>query len=248
MELNKYRKDIDGLRAIAVLAVIFFHFGYLPNGYLGVDIFFVISGFLITGSLYDECKNKQFSMKEFYMRRIRRIVPLISLVCLLALLGGVLVMLPEDLENLAESVIATNFFSNNILSAITLKDYWNPLNEYKPLMHTWSLGIEEQYYLIYPLLFVLFFRKKAGRILPALIILSMVSLMLFFLPFSSSDKFYYLPFRFFELAFGGIVSILMRKYFVESIIRTPPPVIGSRTLNNLYCPLTAPIQKTAMIY
>ena len=154
-----YRKDIDGLRALAVLPVIIFHLGYMPNGYLGVDVFFVISGFLITGIIYREVLENRFSILNFYLRRTRRIIPLVSFICVFSLLIGCFFMLPDDLENLAQSVIATNFFSNNILPVITTKNYWDILNEFKPLMHTWSLGVEEQYYLFYPLIFV-FLAKK----------------------------------------------------------------------------------------
>jgi peptidoglycan/LPS O-acetylase OafA/YrhL len=208
---NKYRKDIDGLRAIAVLAVILFHYGFLPMGYLGVDIFFVISGFLITGLIYEECKENQFSIKTFYLRRIRRIIPLVSFICIVVLFIGIATMLPDDLENLSESIIATNFFSNNILQAITVKNYWNVVNEFKPLMHTWSLGVEEQYYLVYPILFIFFSKNRLKWILPILIGFTILSLILFFFPFSSSVKFYYLPFRFFELSLGGILAILIKQ-------------------------------------
>lgn len=208
MERIKY---IDGLRAIAVLAVIFYHFGYLPNGYFGVDVFFVISGFLITGLIYSECKEKHFSIKRFYVRRIRRILPLVSFVTFFSLVIGIFVMLPDDLENLAESSVATTLFSNNILQAITTRDYWNVANEYKPLLHTWSLGIEEQYYFLYPILFLLLSAKRLRFILPVLISLTVISLVLYFIPvFSSSAKFYYLPFRFFELSCGGLLSVLLK--------------------------------------
>lgn len=147
---KKYRHDIDGLRAIAVLAVIFFHFGVLPAGYLGVDVFFVISGFLITGIVVNQIDAGKFTILGFYLRRTRRIIPLSLFVGMVALFVGMLCMLPDDLENLSQSVIATNLFGNNVLQAVTTKNYWDVVNEFKPLMHTWSLGVEEQYYLFYP--------------------------------------------------------------------------------------------------
>lgn len=152
--MNKiYRTDIDGLRAIAVISVILFHLGYLPNGYLGVDIFFVISGYLITGIVFNEVIENRFSILKFYERRIRRIIPLVLFTTFIAFLPGVFFMLPDDLENLCQSIIASNFSMNNILMYITSDNYWDVRNDYKPLMHTWSLGIEEQFYLLYRLFF-----------------------------------------------------------------------------------------------
>jgi peptidoglycan/LPS O-acetylase OafA/YrhL len=209
-------KYIDGLRALAVLAVILFHFGFLPNGYLGVDIFFVISGFLITGSLYQNVKENQLSIREFYLRRIRRIIPLVLFITILSIIIGVFVMLPDDLENLAESAFATTLFANNILQAITVKDYWNVINDFKPLMHTWSLGIEEQYYFLYPVIYFIFSGRKIKYILPILIFITVISLALYFMPvFSNAAKFYYLPFRFFELSLGGITAILLKDNIID---------------------------------
>lgn len=225
IENNSYRKDIDGLRAIAVISVILFHLGYLPNGYLGVDVFFVISGYLITGIIYNELLEGKFSILNFYKRRIRRILPLSSFICLICLVIGFFVMLPDDLENLAQSVVATNLVSNNILPIITTKNYWDVSNEFKPLMHTWSLGIEEQYYIFYPFLFLLFGNKKIHFILPTLFVFSILSIFLLFLPFEEYLKFYLLPFRFFELSLGGTVAILMHKKLLNTLL-APFSILG----------------------
>jgi len=207
---NHYRSDIDGLRAIAVLAVVLFHMGYFPSGYLGVDVFFVISGYLITKIVYTEVAENRFSIYQFYLRRIRRIIPLVLFTTLVALTIGLFVMLPDDLENLSQSVIATNFFANNILLKITTVNYWNIINDYKPLMHTWSLGIEEQFYLFYPLLFVICNKKRIQWILPILILLTGVSLLLFVFSTNAASTFFTIPFRFFELSIGGIGVILFK--------------------------------------
>ena len=220
--MDAYRKDIDGLRAIAVLSVIAFHFGLLPNGYLGVDVFFTISGYLITGIIYKETAEGRFSIIQFYLRRTRRIIPLILLISFISLIIGMAVMLPDDLENLSQSVIATNLFSNNILQLITTRNYWDVVNEFKPLMHTWSLGIEEQYYLLYPFLFLIIGRKRKTWVLPVLLLLTLISLLLFLSPFFSSPaKYYLIPFRFFELSIGGIGAILCK----------------DKTINKKYAPL-----------
>lgn len=205
-----YRKDIDGLRGYSVLAVVIFHFGFLPNGFLGVDVFFVISGFLITNLIYQKILNGEFSILDFYIRRTRRIIPLVLFICLISLILGIVVMLPDDLDNLAQSVFATIFFNNNTLQAITTKDYWDVVNEFKPLMHTWSLAVEEQYYLFYPCILLLISKISQRLILPIFITLTLISISLFFLPFQEHIKFYYLPFRFFEFSIGGIAAIFLK--------------------------------------
>jgi peptidoglycan/LPS O-acetylase OafA/YrhL len=216
VQTKNYRKDIDGIRAIAVLSVILFHLGYLPNGYLGVDIFFVISGYLITKIVYNEAIGNKFSIFDFYLRRIRRIIPLVLFTSLVALIIGLFVMLPDDLENLSQSVFATNFFLNNILLLITSGDYWSIANKYKPLMHTWSLGVEEQFYLIAPLTFLFLNGKRGKWILPLLIILTIISFSLFILSSDEHSKFYLIQFRFFELSLGGLAAIIFNNRLISS--------------------------------
>ena len=221
----KYRDDIDGLRAIAVIAVIVFHYGHLPFGYLGVDIFFVISGFLITGIIHRESREGRFSIVNFYLRRIRRILPLVSVTCIVALGLGALCMLPDDLENLSQSVIATNFFGNNVLQAWTTKNYWDIANEYKPLMHTWTLAIEEQFYFVYPLIFVVLGRKRIGWLPYIVGALAAASLALFLIDFPAFQKFYFLQFRFYELAAGGILALLLQGRIVRHGFAAPLLVV-----------------------
>jgi len=214
-----YRTDIDGIRGIAVISVILFHLGYLPNGYLGVDVFFVISGYLITSIVFREVNENTFSILKFYERRIRRILPLVFFTTLIAFLLGLCLMLPDDLENLCQSIFASNFSANNILMYITSSDYWAVKNDYKPLMHTWSLGVEEQFYLLYPIIFFVFKNNKKKFIFPLLIILTCISLLLFFTSNDYSLKFYFLQFRFFELSIGGICAIYFAK---NKIIKSLP--------------------------
>ena len=213
---KKYRTEIDGLRAFSVLAVIIFHFGFNKNGYLGVDVFFVISGFLITGNIYNKILNDNFSILDFYIRRTKRIIPLVSFICLVSLVLGLFFMLPDDLENLAQSIIATNFFNNNLLLLLTTGDYWDIVNEYKPLMHTWSLAIEEQFYLFYPFIILMIYKFNSKYILPVLIFLTSISVFLFFFTSNIEYKFYLLPFRFFELSIGGIFAIIFNGKVIEN--------------------------------
>jgi len=214
MPSRKYRDDINGLRALAVIVVILFHFGVLPKGFLGVDVFFVISGFLITGIIYKELVEGRFSIINFYLRRTRRIIPLALFISFIALIVGIFTMLPDDLENLAQSVIATSFFSNNILQAITTKNYWDVINEYKPLMHTWSLGVEEQFYFLYPFVLLLLGKKGIKWILPVLSVAALASLSLYFLPYSDFQKFYLIFFRFWEIAAGGILAVALKNRLI----------------------------------
>ncbi len=212
---DAYRKDIDGLRAISIISVILFHFGYLKNGYLGVDVFFVISGFLITKIAYDQAVLNNFSIKDFYLRRIRRIIPLVLFSTFITLIVGYLVMLPDDLENLSQSIIATNFSANNVLLFLTTGNYWAIANELKPLMHTWSLGIEEQFYMMFPIIFLALNGKKSRFILPLLVLLTIISVLFFLFESSEASKFYLLQYRFFELSIGGLGAIIFKNNFIN---------------------------------
>ena len=214
------RKDIDILKAIAIVAVILYHFGFSKYGYLGVDLFLVINGFFITSSLIRNAKNGTVSYVGFIVKRFSRLYPLVILSGVMAMILGAISMLPDNYENVAMSVVSTNVFSNNILAAITTKNYWDVVNNYKPLMHTWYLGILAEFYVVYPLLFVVPCKifKKADkeillkRIFIGVFICSALSLMLYLLPFASySSKFYYLPFRFYELSVGGIIAFVYQK-------------------------------------
>ena len=212
----KYRTDIDGLRALAVVAVILFHLGFLPNGYLGVDVFFVISGYLITSIVYGKSAAGKFSIVDFYERRIRRIIPLLLVVTTIALAIGLVLMLPDDLENLSQSVVASNFSVNNILMYLTTVDYWAVRNDYKPLMHTWSLGIEEQFYLLYPFLFFVLSGPRLKYVKHVLIGLSAASVAAFLLQPNESARFFFIQYRFFELAAGGLGALLFQKDVVRN--------------------------------
>lgn len=206
-----YRPEIDGLRAIAVMSVIFYHAGlsFIPAGFLGVDIFFVISGYLITNILVADLDEERFSILHFYERRIRRIIPALMLVILLSLVAAYFLMIPDDLENFGQSVVATILFSNNVLLFLTA-GYFDLSTEFKPLMHTWSLGVEEHYYIVIPILMWVLFRfggRRATLIGIAAVSLASFLFSLWAVHAAPTANFYLLPSRAWELGAGGLVAL-----------------------------------------
>lgn len=161
--LLTYRPDIDGLRAVAVLAVLFFHadLGF-PGGYVGVDVFFVISGYLITGLILKELDSGQFKLVAFWERRIRRILPALALVIVSCLAVGWFLFLPINYQELGQSVVAQVLLSSNVYFWMK-SEYFAQAAEVKPLLHTWSLAVEEQFYLLFPfaMIAVTRFSRKA---------------------------------------------------------------------------------------
>lgn len=152
----QYRREIDGLRAVAVLPVILFHGGVtlFQGGFLGVDIFFVISGYLITGIIVSDVVDGKFSITNFYERRARRILPALFLILLLSAVAFPFVMAPDELEEFGSSIISVIFFISNIFYW-TQSGYFGTVSETTPLLHTWSLAVEEQFYILFPLLVAL---------------------------------------------------------------------------------------------
>jgi peptidoglycan/LPS O-acetylase OafA/YrhL len=199
-----YRPDIDGLRAVAVVAVVIFHFSSarLPGGFVGVDVFFVISGYLITELIMRELDNDHFSYLRFYARRIRRILPALILILLATMLLGFLILLPDEQARLAKEIIASSFFSYNFLLARET-GYFDASAGTRPLLHLWSLGIEEQYYIVWPLLLVLIWRWSARRTVIAT--LAVTSFLLNIgLVYRYPSATFYLPFT----RFWGVVNWL----------------------------------------
>lgn len=157
-----YRHDIDGLRAIAVLGVLFFHTGLgCHGGFVGVDVFFVISGFLITSLILRDLRLGSFSFAEFWARRIRRIVPALAVVVIAVVVDGYFGMFDDFYEALGKQVIALVFCSSNI-KFWSESGYFDSASDEKPLLHTWSLSVEEQFYLIMPICLVLIFHFGRG--------------------------------------------------------------------------------------
>lgn len=162
----EYRPDIDGLRAVAVVAVVVFHAfpDGLPGGYVGVDIFFVISGFLIASALFRGADTAPFSIREFYARRVRRIFPALSLVLVATLAAGWVLLVPADFKNLGKHVLGGAGFTSNLV-LWNEAGYFDSAAEAKPLLHLWSLGVEEQFYIVFPLLLGLLHRFRWNRTL-----------------------------------------------------------------------------------
>ena len=206
----RYRPDVDGLRAVAVLAVVFYHYGFwqVPGGFVGVDIFFVISGFLITGIIYREMADGRFTIRHFYERRIRRIFPALFAMLTVASVAAWCLLFPVDFEAYAKSLVATAFFAANF-------EFWREVGYFdlaaalKPLLHLWSIAVEEQFYLLFPA--VLFLTGTSSRmrlvaVVSALLIASFV-FSVWEIGHSSATAFYLLPSRMWELMLGAIIAI-----------------------------------------
>ena len=211
MSPQSYRPDIDGLRAIAVLAVVLYHFGIgpLPGGFVGVDMFFVISGYLITGIIHKEIGRGSFTFGGFYERRIRRIFPALFAMLGATLLVGAWLLLPSDFVRLGNSTVATLLFGSNILFW-RQSGYFDTSSEYNPLLHTWSLAVEEQFYIGLPILLLLLHRILKGRGLKrALLACTIVSfaLCLWLQPLRPTATFFLSPFRAWELLLGSMLAV-----------------------------------------
>ena len=203
----KYRADIDGLRAIAVLAVVLFHFfpRIMPGGFVGVDIFFVISGYLVTQILHENIKQNQFSFSNFYYKRIRRLFPSLVLVLFFTFIAGVALLFSDELLNLGKNLISASTFTSNFLF-FSESGYFDKSSELKPLLHLWSLCIEEQFYLLWPFVIWFFYNKKNHLLKYALLSILLASLLFNLLLTKNHQAFsFYLIFtRLWELAIGCI--------------------------------------------
>jgi peptidoglycan/LPS O-acetylase OafA/YrhL len=208
-----YRPEIDGLRAVAVLPVLFFH-AHLPffqGGFIGVDVFFVISGYLITSIIVEEIEGRKFSIINFYERRARRILPSLFLIITFSMIASPFFLNPAQLENFGHSVVAVNFFVSNILFW-QQSGYFGTASETSPLIHTWSLAVEEQFYIFFPI-FLLLVLRYARKYLGLAIILAMIlSLTIAEWGWRNSTEanFYLLPTRTWELLSGAIVALVLR--------------------------------------
>jgi peptidoglycan/LPS O-acetylase OafA/YrhL len=237
MSSLKYRAEINGLRAIAVLPVIFFHagmnfFGINPfkGGYVGVDIFFVISGYLITGIILADIAKNNFSFLKFYERRARRILPALFLVIFASIPFSWFWLFPDPYKEFSRSLAAISVFVSNIQLWRESSSYFAESNDLKPLMHTWSLSVEEQFYVLFPLgLFI--YVKYLRRFLPIAIIIAII------ISFDRSYRmglvdsqasFYLLPSRGWELLIGALLAKLEQDYGRKSygVLNSVMPFLG----------------------
>jgi peptidoglycan/LPS O-acetylase OafA/YrhL len=228
----KYRPEIDGLRSIAVLPVILFHAGFssFNGGFVGVDIFFVISGYLITTIILTEMELGTFSITKFYERRARRILPALFLIMLVSFAFGWFLLFPADLKDFSQSLVAVPLFSSNILFWFET-GYWGVENELKPLLHTWSLAVEEQYYIFFPVFMLVMWRCSKLWILRSFILITCASL--FYSHWAQqnfpSANFFLLPSRAWELAIGAGVAFhfIYKGDFIQNIL-------SSKLINELF--------------
>jgi peptidoglycan/LPS O-acetylase OafA/YrhL len=206
-----YRPDIDGLRAVAVLLVVGYHAipARMPGGFIGVDIFFVISGFLISSILLRECADGTFSVTNFYVRRCRRIIPALLVVLFATWIIGGFTLISSDYSELAKHLIAGATFTSNLL-LWNEAGYFDVRAEYKPLLHLWSLGVEEQYYIIWPLLLAFLYQRGrfAYIVTTSSLLIASFALEVSLIHSSPASSFYLLPCRFWELLTGAFLAYM----------------------------------------
>lgn len=226
-----YRRDIDSLRAFAIIPVVLFHagLGFIPGGFVGVDVFFVISGYLISKIIIREVWEKQFSILKFYERRARRIIPALMAVISITMIFGWVVFKPEEVDALGKSAVAAIGFSSNMWFWKSALEYFGPAVESAPLLHTWSLAVEEQFYILFPLLIIAIYKyapQYLGKIVLAVTLLSFL-LATYTVYWKPSAAFYLLPTRAWELGIGTVLAIYSSKIrFDSGILREIIAIFG----------------------
>ena len=232
----KYRPEIDGLRAISVIAVLFYHsdlsfFGkyFFNGGFIGVDIFFTISGYLIGSIIIRELNiDGKFSYKEFLIRRIRRILPVLFFIIIISLIFAYVYLLPDDFIDISKSILSSALFSSNYYFSFVGDVYDSVDSKFIPFLHTWSLSVEEQFYIIFPIIFVLVFKYYNQHFIKILLCILFSSFI--FANFSSVNypnyNFYSLPSRTWEI----LIGVILAKYEIQ---RGGFPKIKNNFLNNL---------------
>ncbi|NOT93101.1 acyltransferase family protein [Ferruginibacter sp.] len=215
----KYRPEIDGLRTIAILPVILFHLGYnwINGGYFGVDVFFVISGYLITTLLVAKISGGNFKMFEFWIRRVKRLLPALLSVALFFLIICPFIIFKPNIRAISTDISPAIFSYFNIYALFHFGDYWGAAAEKSYFLHTWSLSVEEQFYLIYPFFLFLIYKYLRSYFIPLVIItLLSFTLYVYFLNTNKDYAFYLLPSRIWELSIGGIVSLYSYRVSIKN--------------------------------
>jgi peptidoglycan/LPS O-acetylase OafA/YrhL len=205
-----YRPEIDGLRALAVVPVILFHAGFeaFSGGFVGVDVFFVISGYLITSIILTQKAAGTFSLMNFYERRARRILPALFAVLVASTVAAWFLLLPNEMRRFSESLVSVSLFASNVFFYLT-SGYFGSASETKPLLHTWSLSVEEQYYLLFPVIVLLTLRHSTKLLIGALVAVFLISLYISYwlADYDAKAGFLLSPARFWELLLGSFISI-----------------------------------------
>ena len=212
MTARRYRPEIDGLRAVAVIGVVLFHLGLgFPGGFVGVDVFFVISGYLITGILLRQLIEDRFSLVDFWARRIRRIAPAAIVMVIGTLLIGGYLQTPGRYSELARSAMAHVLMASNCYFTRD-QGYFAEKSDFEPLLHTWSLSVEEQFYFIFPLLMVFFWKRFRLKLPWLMLAAAVASLTWSWLEVSRDPKeaFFLLPARGWELLAGALLAVVPR--------------------------------------
>ena len=240
----KYRPEVDGLRALCVIPVILYHANITLNdrrlfqgGFIGVDIFFVISGYLITSLILKEILEfKKFSFLNFYERRLRRIIPALLFVTIISYFLGYLILLPISFIDFSKSVLSMLFFISNFFFHYTGRGYEAESQLLVPLLHTWSLSVEEQFYILFPIFLIILIKFFKNYIFRILILSFFVSLLMaeYLSKFHNSFNFYMLPTRSFELLAGSLLSCLELQFkkkiifhqFNSSLLTNILPALG----------------------
>jgi peptidoglycan/LPS O-acetylase OafA/YrhL len=214
----KYRSEIDGLRALAVVPVILFHAGFdlFSGGFVGVDVFFVISGYLITTILIEDIENDRFSLVNFLERRARRILPALFFIMLVCIPFAWIWMLPSQMKDFLQSLVAASLFASNILFW-KKENYFEAAAQTNPLLHTWTLAVEAQYYILFPIFLILAWRFGKNRVFWMIVMMAVISLLLSEWGWRNKPtaNFYLAPTRAWELFAGSIVAFVIQKNGVQ---------------------------------
>jgi peptidoglycan/LPS O-acetylase OafA/YrhL len=215
---HSYRPDIDGLRAIAVLVVVAFHANpsLVPGGFIGVDIFFVISGYLITGLIASHIEDNSFTFTDFYTRRIKRIFPAYIAVSIATLIVSSWLLIPNDYIFYTTSLAASWGFVANVFFSMSSWGYFGQRTEEYPLLHTWSLSVEEQFYFVFPILLILLYRYMRKQIIPALIVMGIFFVAISEIKTGQVKAYFLLTTRAHELIIGALTFFISQRVPIKS--------------------------------